>query len=189
MAKTGRFRPSFRRTRTVVSESRSRPTARPARRSGNRGLSLPLSASDGSGPRRRCVPPSSMTCWHPTCRGWFSIGRMTRSHSKRDARTGSGPHAASASSTSIGATFRMAADYADAGWQADDASMRALAAAATAEDIAAVDAAIVSVYGSWLDDGAIAFQKAAVSVYAAEPPPDWPAGTCVIFSDGLRYDI
>lgn len=83
----------------------------------------------------------------------------------------------------------MAADYADAGWQADDASMRALAAVSTADDTAAVEAAIVSVYGSWLDDGAIAFQKAAVSAYGAEPPPDWPAGTCVIFSDGLRYDI
>jgi hypothetical protein len=90
----------------------------------------------------------------------------------------------------IGATVQaMAFDYADVGWQADDASLRALAEASAAEDIAAVEAAIISVYGSWLDDTAIAFQKAAATGYEAEAPPDWPAGTCLIFSDGLRYDL
>jgi hypothetical protein len=90
----------------------------------------------------------------------------------------------------IGSTVdAMAADYVDVGWQADDASMRALAAVSTAEDISAVEAAIVAVYGSWLEDGAVAFQKAAVAGYEAEAPPDWSVGTCVIFSDGLRYDI
>ena len=91
---------------------------------------------------------------------------------------------------SMGASVNaIAADFADVGWRADAASMRALASVSTAEDIAAVEAAMVSVYGSWLDDGAIAFQKAAVNAYDAEPPPDWPAGTCVVFSDGLRYDV
>jgi hypothetical protein len=90
----------------------------------------------------------------------------------------------------IGSTVNaMATDYAEVGWQADDATMRALAAVSTAEDVSAVEAAIVSVYGAWLNDGAIAFQKVVVSAYEAEAPPDWPAGTCVIFSDGLRYDI
>jgi hypothetical protein len=90
----------------------------------------------------------------------------------------------------IGSTVTaMATNYAEVGWQADDAMMRALAAVSTSEDVSAVEAAIVSVYGAWLNDGAIAFQKAVVSAYEAEAPPDWPAGTCVIFSDGLRYDI
>ena len=90
----------------------------------------------------------------------------------------------------IGSTVNaMATDYAEVGWQVDDAMMRALAAVSTAEDVSAVEAAIVSVYGMWLEDGAIAFQKAAAGAYEAEAPPDWPAGTCVIFSDGLRYDI
>ena len=90
----------------------------------------------------------------------------------------------------IGATANATAtDYVEVGWQAEDAVMRALAAVSTAEDVSAVEAAIVSVYSAWLEDGAIAFQKAAVSAYEAEAPPDWPAGTCVIFSDGLRYDI
>lgn len=90
----------------------------------------------------------------------------------------------------IGSTVNaMATDYADIGWQADDTMMRALAAVSTTKDVSAVEAAIASVYGAWLEDAAIAFQKAAVDAYEAEPPPDWPAGTCVIFSDGLRYDI
>ena len=90
----------------------------------------------------------------------------------------------------IGSTVNaMATDYAEAGWMADDALMRALAAVSTAEDVSAVEAAIISIYGGWLEDGASAFQKAATSAYQAEAPPDWPAGTCVIFSDGLRYDI
>ena len=90
----------------------------------------------------------------------------------------------------IGATVKsMATDYADVGWQADDAMMRALAGVSNAEDVVAVEAAIASVYGAWLEDGATAFQKAAIGAYEAEGPPDWAAGTCVIFSDGLRYDI
>ena len=90
----------------------------------------------------------------------------------------------------IGATVpEIAADYTRAGWQADDAAMRALAAVSTAEDLAAVEAAVRSLYGSWLDDAASAFQNAASSGYEPEPAPDWPAGTCVVFSDGLRYDV
>jgi hypothetical protein len=83
----------------------------------------------------------------------------------------------------------IVADYASAGWQADDAAMRALAAVSTAEDLAAVEVAVRSVYGPWLEDAASAFQKAARSGYEAAQAPDWPAGTCVIFSDGLRYDV
>lgn len=90
----------------------------------------------------------------------------------------------------IGATVSaISCDYAATGWITDDAAMRALAEVSTAEDVTAVDTAIVSVYAPWLDEAAIAFQKAAIGGYEAEPPPEWPAGTCVIFSDGLRYDI
>jgi hypothetical protein len=98
--------------------------------------------------------------------------------------------AASTARIPAGATVdAMAADYAGTGWMADDASIRALAAVSTAEDVAAIQAAVNSVYGPWLDEGARAFQKVAAAGYKAEPPPDWPAGTCVIFSDGLRYDV
>lgn len=82
----------------------------------------------------------------------------------------------------------MAADYAASGWRADDAAMRAIGAVSTAEDVAAVGAAVASVYGAWLDDAARAFQALATS-YMPAAPPDWPSGTCVVYSDGLRYDI
>jgi hypothetical protein len=89
-----------------------------------------------------------------------------------------------------GATVNaIAADYASTGWKADDAAMRALAAVSTAADVLAVEASVGSVYGGWLDEGAIAFQEAAAGGYVPEPAPDWPTGTCVIFSDGLRYDV
>jgi hypothetical protein len=83
----------------------------------------------------------------------------------------------------------MASDYAETGWKTDSASMNALASVTKAEDAGAVAAAIDSVYCQWLDDSARAFQKAAAGGYAPEAPPDWAEGTCVIFSDGLRFDV
>jgi hypothetical protein len=82
----------------------------------------------------------------------------------------------------------MAKEYAASGWKADDAAIRALGSVTTAEDTATVVAAIGSIYGPWLDDSARAFQALA-EAYEAEPPPDWPTGTCVLYSDGLRYDV
>jgi hypothetical protein len=90
----------------------------------------------------------------------------------------------------VGATVNeIAIDFASTGWIADDAAMRALAEVSNADDVGAVESAIVAVYGEWLDQSATAFQKAAAVSYEAEPSPDWPPGTCVIFSDGLRYDV
>jgi hypothetical protein len=89
-----------------------------------------------------------------------------------------------------GATVRaIAEDYAKTGWKADDFSLRALAAVSTAEDLAAMEMAVRSVYRQWIDDAASAFQKAVAGGYDAEAAPDWPPGTSVIFSDGLRYDV
>lgn len=82
----------------------------------------------------------------------------------------------------------MAEDYAGVGWEADDAAVRVLGSVAAVEDVAAVEAAMVSVYGPWLDDSARAFQALA-STYVPEPPPEWPEGTCVLYSDGLRLDV
>lgn len=82
----------------------------------------------------------------------------------------------------------MAAAYASEGWRVDDAVVRALAEVSTTEDIAAVESAVLAVYGSWLDEAARAFQRVA-HTYNAAPLPPWAEGTCVVFSDGLRYDV
>lgn len=84
--------------------------------------------------------------------------------------------------------------YAGSGWRADLAVLDALGAVETSEDAAAVCAAIRSVYRPWLEDGAMAFQKAvatadAANGYVATTPVAPSAGTCVLLVDGLRFDV
>ena len=90
-----------------------------------------------------------------------------------------------------GSVQEIAAQYARSGWRADDALLRAIAAVDGVEDVKAVKAAADVLYRVWLDQGAKALQAAASS-------GDWPAGfdativpegTCVLFSDGIRYDL
>jgi len=55
----------------------------------------------------------------------------------------------------------MASGYVKNGYRADDAVLRALACVKTSDDVAAVSAAIRSIYLGWLDDTARNFQAAA----------------------------
>jgi hypothetical protein len=87
----------------------------------------------------------------------------------------------------------IAAAYAEHGWRADLAVLDALAAVEAAQDLGAVRAAVRTVYRPWLEAGAVSFQKAVATgrageAYSATAPPAASAGTCVLFSDGLRYD-
>jgi hypothetical protein len=85
--------------------------------------------------------------------------------------------------------------YAKTGYRVDDAVLRALAAVKTAEDREAVCAAIRVVYLPWLEDTARNFQAAA----RKEPLPDSTSlkehlvaaepNECMLFVDGLRYDV
>lgn len=89
----------------------------------------------------------------------------------------------------------LASGYVKSGYRADDAVLRALACVKTGEDVAAVSAAIRSVYLGWLDDTARNFQAAARKsplpgradlkerLVVAEP------GECLMFVDGLRFDV
>jgi hypothetical protein len=89
----------------------------------------------------------------------------------------------------------MASGYVKSGYRADDAVLRALACVKTNDDMAAVSAAIRSIYLGWLDDTARNFQAAARKwplpgradlkerLVAAEP------GECLMFVDGLRFDV
>lgn len=87
----------------------------------------------------------------------------------------------------------LAAAYTAGGWEADAAVLDALAAVASAEDVAAVKAAILPLYRSWLEKSATAFQAAVLKETAAYKAPLLPAaagqsGSCIVFSDALRYD-
>lgn len=85
----------------------------------------------------------------------------------------------------------VAERYAGGGWKADRAALEALASDLGGEDFAAIKIAVDSLYRSWLETGAVTFQKAV----AANPlcgaviqtPPK--IGQCILFSDGLRYDV
>ena len=83
--------------------------------------------------------------------------------------------------------------YTEWGWGADDAALRALAAVSTQADLDAVAGVVAGVYGPWLAEAAGALQVAWVRE-APEPegppvPADAEVGTCVLFADGLRYDL
>ena len=86
----------------------------------------------------------------------------------------------------------MAKLYVEGAYLADDGAMRALACVKTAEDAAAVQAAVRCVYLPWLEDTASHFQRC----LAAKPLPTVAqqeivtaaAGDCILFADGLRFD-
>lgn len=86
----------------------------------------------------------------------------------------------------------LVAAYVDDGWRADDAVMQALASVTTKADRDAVVAAITAVYVPWLDIGVRRFQEAVGATaadYVVEPLVDWPVGTCLVYIDGLRFDV
>jgi hypothetical protein len=87
----------------------------------------------------------------------------------------------------------MVRAYTEGGWQADAAVLDSLAAVTTPQDREAVCAAIAHVYAPWLRDAAELFQEK----LQKEPLPghegrrlgEVPPGTCILFADGLRYDL
>ena len=93
-----------------------------------------------------------------------------------------------------GATLAdMVKAYTDGGWKADAAVLDALATVNKPADQEAVNTAVAHVYLPWLRDAAELFQKRV----GESPLPGReksrldavPSGTCVLFADGLRYDV
>jgi hypothetical protein len=87
----------------------------------------------------------------------------------------------------------MATLYAEGGYLADDGAMRALARVKTAEDTAAIQQAVRSVYLPWLEDSARHFQECvaakALPTVAQQERVTADAGECIVFADGLRFDV
>lgn len=90
----------------------------------------------------------------------------------------------------------IAARYADSGWRADMALIDTLRAveAATPPEVVALKAAAQTVYRTWLEEGASALQDALPDggdvrdVYRVDPLACVEPGTCLLFTDGLRFD-
>jgi len=87
----------------------------------------------------------------------------------------------------------MAKLYAEGGYLADDAALRAMACVKTAEDTTAVQAAVRCIYLPWLEDTARHFQQSlgsrALPAAAKQEGVEAETGECILFADGLRFDI
>jgi len=88
----------------------------------------------------------------------------------------------------------IARRYANGGWQADLAALRALGDVDRERDVEAVAVALDALYRPWLDEGAKSFQAGVgpevnSGSYAASDAPTMSAGEVVVFVDGLRLDI
>ena len=85
--------------------------------------------------------------------------------------------------------------YMSSGWQADEAVLRALSVVRQEDDIHAVGIAIRAIYLPWLEDSARYLQKqveiegypGGAQYNKIERTP--PEGECILFVDGLRYDL
>ena len=89
----------------------------------------------------------------------------------------------------------MASAYQAGAWRADAAVVAALAGVQKLEDVQAVQAAIRTVYLPWCDDAARHLQsRVATAGYPGVKPTKRPSktngdGTCILFADGLRFDL
>ena len=101
---------------------------------------------------------------------------------------------AEAVATSIGGPTPddMAAEYVQRGWQADAAAWEALAAAAPGDE-ALVAGVIRALLEPWLDRAARAFQsaveRAPLPTAATAAAVEAGHRECLLFADGLRYDL
>ena len=86
----------------------------------------------------------------------------------------------------------IAAAYSSSGWNADAAALHALESVASAPDRQAVERVAVALYRPWADACARRFQAAVLSHgtegFGATPAAP-TAGECVLFTDGLRFDL
>lgn len=136
-----------------------------------------------------------------------AIGRLEQEHGQRRrwvwARTGLSPMAqvleplarlAAGARTSLGGTTPddVAAAYLERGWQTDAAAWEAAAAAATADENI-VNEAVRHLLAPWLDDSARAFQAAVIRAplpgRGKQPLVEAADDVCLLFADGLRYDV
>lgn len=97
-----------------------------------------------------------------------------------------------ASKTMSAATAEAtAAEYADHGWRCDRALLDTLSSLAPPADHDLVAKVAKALYESWADDSARQFQKMIGERKRVDEVKDAPddSGTCILFVDGLRFDV
>ncbi len=100
-----------------------------------------------------------------------------------------------ANALTAGTAKDLSGAYLSCGWRTDDAVIRSLACVVKPEDLDAVTTAVRSVYLPWAEDAARYLQKVVEHdgyplKREAKTPPETPkTGECVLFVDGLRFDL
>jgi hypothetical protein len=121
---------------------------------------------------------------------WAKLGRAPLAKAVQHLATVACITADTIPSTSADA---ISAHHRKAGWEADLAMLRALAEVRDSEDVRAVQTALRSIYLPWLEDGAFKLQThvshAPLFDQVRQSAVVPVAGECVLFADGLRFDI
>jgi len=99
-----------------------------------------------------------------------------------------------AETAGTGTPEELATRYTSGGWKADHAALEALSSVEAEKDSAAVRVAVGALYRPWLEESARRFQQAVASAPLPNPtvnaqPPGAEEGVCILFTDGLRYDV
>ncbi len=94
-----------------------------------------------------------------------------------------------------GTAEELAAGYCNYGWKADNAVLSALNCVDKQDNFQAVTAAIRSVYLPWAEESARHFQKVVENsgypggTLSDQKPTAKGSGECILFVDGLRFDV
>ncbi len=87
----------------------------------------------------------------------------------------------------------MAQIYAESGYLVDDAALQALATVKTTADSNSIQSAVRAVYLPWIEKAAERLQELTASQplphAGQQPVVAVDAGVCILFADGLRYDL
>jgi hypothetical protein len=90
-----------------------------------------------------------------------------------------------------GSPSEIAQRYADGGWWADRLALLVMASSADRVGLQALAAAVNAIYRPWLEEAAQAFQAAVRREGLPPAPTPWAhePGRCLLFTDGLRFDV
>ena len=90
----------------------------------------------------------------------------------------------------------IGASYRDELWKIDLAALDALACVHAKQDALAVQSALQALYVPWLEKAALRFQQVVQNLNGlgsglgiSEPKHHYQVGQCIVFVDGLRYDL
>lgn len=98
---------------------------------------------------------------------------------------------ATAAPLGSGTPTEIAERYMTNGWRSDLAALDALASGVTPNQTSAIQVAVEAIYRPWLEESARAFQQAVMlhGLPKLEPEAGAAPGRCILFTDGLRFDV